>query len=441
MSPRSPLTQGLDGNLYGTATAAGAFGGGTFFQFIPSGTVNVLYNFCLNDVPNCPDGASPSGQIALGPDGNFYGTTQGGFYEEEGNGSVYKMTPAGSMTELYNFGDCPPCGAFPTSGLTLARVGGFYGSAPPDAAVPSDFDSLVFRVSLSGTFFPVLVVCPNQICPTNAGPSGTLLQSRGGTLIGPGPGGANNVGAIYKMTISGTPTVIYSFCPDSSCHVGYQTATPLFEATGGDLYGTNLYGGAGANCTLSQGCGTAFRVSASAGGSLTKLHDFCAWLHCGDGSTPNPLIQATDGNFYGTTTSGGSGKLGTAFKIAPSGHLTLLHSFTASDGGAPNTALFQATDGNLYGTTSTGIFRISLGLSPFVRTVQSAGAEGSSVIILGNGLTGTTSVTFDGTPASFGVVSDTEIIATVPYSRNSGPIQVVTPSATLSSNVAFVVLP
>ena len=208
-SPRSPLVQGVDGNLYGTAAASGAFGGGTFFQFIPSGTVNVLYNFCLNDVGNCPDGANPSGQIALGRDGNFYGTTQGGFYQAEGNGSIYKMTSTGLMTEIYNFSSCPPCAAFPASGLTLAEDDGFFfGSAPPDAAVPSDFDNLIYRVSVNGigTFHPIVVVCPDQICPTNAGPSGTLLQSSGGNLIGPGPGGANNAGAIYRMTPAGTPT-------------------------------------------------------------------------------------------------------------------------------------------------------------------------------------------------------------------------------------------
>jgi uncharacterized repeat protein (TIGR03803 family) len=110
--------------------------------------------------------------------------------------------------------------------------------------------------------------------------------------------------------------------------------------------------------------------------------------------------------------------------------------------------LWQGTDGNLYGTTSKGgannggtIFRISLGLAAFVKTVQDAGAVGASVIIYGNGLTGSTSVTFNGTSALFSIVSDTEITTTVPAGATTGEIQVVTPSTTLSSNVAFQVLP
>jgi uncharacterized repeat protein (TIGR03803 family) len=446
-NPESPLTQGLDGNFYGSAALAGAFGGGTFFQVTPSGTVNALYNFCLNDVGNCPDGANPIGQIALGPDGNFYGTTEGGFYEAEGNGSIYKMTPGGTMTELYNFSSCPPCAAFPGWGVTLGRNGDFYGNAQADEADPSAFDNLVFKVSPSGTFTTVLVVCPNQICPIDAGPSGTLLLASGGNFIGAGPGGVNGEGAVYRMTPAGAPTVLYSYCADSTCHDGNQTTSPLVESTAGAFYGTNLYGGAGAHCTLSQGCGTAFRVTTS--GAFTKLHDFCAWAGCTDGAIPNALIQATDGNFYGTTSQGGASGDGTVFSLTTTGHFTLIHSFSGTDGDRAGTALYQGTDGNLYGTTISGgvgnagtIFRISLGLAPFVRTVQEAGAAGAPVIIFGNGLTGATSVTFNGTAATFTVVSDTEITTTVPAGATTGSIQVVTASSgTLSSNVAFVVLP
>jgi len=446
-NPQSPLTQGLDGNFYGTASDYGAFGGGTFFQVTPSG-VNVLYNFCSNQSGNCPDGANPSGQIALGPDGNFHGTTEGGFYEAEGNGSVYKMTPAGSMTELYNFADCPPCVSNPATGLTLSREGDFYGSGEADEAEPSAFNNLVFKVSPSATFSTVLIVCPNGVCPTDAGPSGTLLLASGGNLIGPGPGGVNGEGAIYRMTPAGTPTVLYSYCTDSTCHDGYQPTSPLVELTAGAFYGTNLYGGAGTHCTLSQGCGTAFRVTAS--GTFTKLHDFCAWAGCADGGRPTALIQATDGNFYGTTSVGGTSGDGTVFSLSSTGHFTLIHSFSGTDGSQPETALYQATDGNLYGTTNQGgsgsnfgtIFRISLGLAPFVKTVQEAGAVGAPMTIFGNNLTGATSVTFNGTAATFSVVSDTEITTTVPAGATTGSIQVVTASSsTLSSNVAFVVLP
>ena len=256
-------------------------------------------------------------------------------------------------------------------------------------------------------------------------------------MIGPGPGGANGEGAIYKMTAGGTPTVLYSYCVDSICHDGDYTTTPLAEAAGGDFYGMNLYGGSGAHCTFDFGCGTLFRVTR--GGTLTKLHDFCSWAGCADGAgnngndqfapTGNALIQATDGNFYGTTFGGGAGEGaggGTIFRLTASGHFTLLHTFIGADGIEPLTGLYQATDGNLYGTTIYTIFRLSLGLPPFVRTVQNSGAVGSPVIILGNNLTGATSVTFNGTAATFSVVSDTEIITTVPAGATTGSIQVVT---------------
>jgi uncharacterized repeat protein (TIGR03803 family) len=460
--PASQLTQGVDGNLYGSAEAGGAYFAGTFTKVTRSGTVTDLHDFCLNDVNDCPDGATPMGQIALGADGNFYGSTQGSpnLQADLGSGTLYKITPGGSFTTLYNFDSCTSnCSAYPNSGLTLARNGDFYGTSYPTSASPSAFDDLVFKISSSGRFTNILVVCPNQICPTDAGPYGTLLQAGyyidayraeiGGNLIGPGPGGANGVGAFYKMSRAGTPTVSYSYCADSICHDGYQTNTPIVEAEAGGFFGTNLYGGSGTSCTLTQGCGTAFKIIATGTGSLTKLHDFCSFASCGDGSTPNALILATDGNFYGTTSAGGANGDGTVFSTTREGRFTLIHTFSGTDGSQPVTALYQATDGNLYGTTAKGganndgtIFKISLGVAPFVATVQDAGAVGDPVVILGNNLTGATSVTFNGTAATFTVVSDTEITTTVPAGATTGGIQVVTASSsTLLSNAVFVVLP
>jgi hypothetical protein len=189
----------LDGNLYGSTGDFGAFGGGTFIQVTPSGTVTDLYDFCFNDVGNCPDGANPSGQIALGPDGNLYGTTEGNFSEARATAQSTKLLRRGSETTLYNFREActTDCSGFPGWGLTLARNGNFYGvSEPPEDS--SAFDDLVFSISSSGTFTGILIVCPEETCPTDAGPVGTLLQATGGNLIGPGPGGANGVGAIIE---------------------------------------------------------------------------------------------------------------------------------------------------------------------------------------------------------------------------------------------------
>ncbi len=445
--PLSSLVQGLDGNLYGTASAAGKYGRGTFFQITPSGTVTTLYDFCYKFVSTCPDGAYPMGAIALGPDGSFYGTTDGTGPAQNSFGTVYKITSAGSLTTLHTFCALPNCsdGEQPAAGLTLAQNLLFYGIS--GAGTNS---ARVFRIGPSGNFKTVLQDCPGQNCPTDAGPGWTLLQASGGYLVGPGPGGAFNAGAIYRMTPLGVPSIIYSFCDDLTCHEGLEGEIrgALVQTPSGLFFGTTADGGSGVNCPRSlQGCGVAFRIKASGGGSLTKLHDFCSYQLCRDGTFPGPLIQASDGNFYGGTQAGGSGNNGTVFKLTPSGKFSRVWAFEGTGGNGPVTALLQVTDGSLYGTTGAGgthnggtIFRISLGLPPFIKTVQPAGKVGDTILILGNGLTGSTSVTFNGTSASFTVVSDTEISATVPSGATSGTIQVVTPSTTLSTLGPFPVL-
>jgi uncharacterized repeat protein (TIGR03803 family) len=172
------------------------------------------------------------------------------------------------------------------------------------------------------------------------------------------------------------------------------------------------------------------------------------------------LIQATDGKLYGSALEGGFNDRGTAFRVTTAGAFARLHSFDATDGSAPGAALVQSTDGTIYGTTENGgptdrkncfnegppfgcgtVFRLSLGLKPFVRAVQPGASAGTSVIILGNELTGTTGVSFNGTAATFSVVSDREITASVPAGATTGTIQVVTPTTTLTSNTPFHVLP
>jgi len=219
----------------------------------------------------------------------------------------------------------------------------------------------------------------------------------------------------------------------------------LVQATNGYFYGTTEYGGSGANCASTGGCGTVFKIAPS--GTLTTLYSFCAQGGCPDGESPGAdLIQATDGNLYGTTNLGGADGVGTIFRITPGGTLTTLYSFTGADEN-PVAGLVQATNGEFYGTASVGgasgdgaIFSLSVGLGPFVTTLPTSGDVGSPITILGSDLTGATSVGFNGTPAVFDVVSATEITTTVPSGATTGTVQVVTPSGTLSSNVPFRVL-
>jgi uncharacterized repeat protein (TIGR03803 family) len=185
------------------------------------------------------------------------------------------------------------------------------------------------------------------------------------------------------------------------------------------------------------------------------LYSFCSQSNCADGASPTAgLVQATNGELYGTTQErGANGKGGTIFKITPGGTLTTLYSFCFQsgcvDGGGPYAGLVQDTAGDFYGAAeyhgANGnygtVFSLAVGLGPFVETQPASGQVGAVVKILGTDLTGTTSVNFDGTPAAITFVSASEISTTVPVGATSGTVEVVTPRGTLSSNVPFRVLP
>lgn len=167
-----------------------------------------------------------------------------------------------------------------------------------------------------------------------------------------------------------------------------------------------------------------------------------------DGAAPNPgLAQATDGNLYGTTNLGGSSGYGTLFQISTSGAYKLLYSFNNLIGRYPLAGLMQHTNGKLYGTTSNGgsrgtVYSLDMGLGPFVTFVRANGKVGQTAQILGQGLTGTTNVTFNGLPAtSFLVGSDTYIRAVIPSGATTGPVVVTTPQGILTSNKNFLVIP
>ncbi|HUJ71798.1 MAG TPA: choice-of-anchor tandem repeat GloVer-containing protein, partial [Verrucomicrobiae bacterium] len=123
-------------------------------------------------------------------------------------------------------------------------------------------------------------------------------------------------------------------------------------------------GGSSTNCST-VGCGTVFRISQS--GTLTSLHSFIGGFG-GDGMfLQDRLVEGSDGNFYGTTSSGGSGFGGTVFRIGTDGGLTTLHAFGGADGDSPESGLVLGSDGNFYGTTSTSgahmngtVFRMSI---------------------------------------------------------------------------------
>ncbi len=397
--PVAALVLAADKKFYGLAVTGGTYGWGSIFSMDSSGTVSLLHSFCAGGYPPCADGREPNSPLAQGIDGNLYGTTEGGgggaACPFQGDcGTVFKMTTSGQLTTLHSFCAQPNCvdGEFPDTALVQGSDGDFYGT-------------------------------------TTAG--GTSANCEGGSC-----------GTIFKITRNGVLTTVYSF--DNAD--GNTPEGALLQAPDGNFYGTTSFGGAYAY-------GTVFQLTL--GGVFTTLYSFCAGGRpCADGSLPfGTLVLATDGNLYGTTSEGGTEDLGTIFKITTSGMLTTLHSFDNTDGSGP-TGLMQATNGMLYGTTAAGgnftcraiygcgtFFALDLGLDPFVTFVRTAAKLNQQFGILGQGFTGTTAVSLNGTPAAFTIKSDTYLTATVPVGATTGYVTVTTPSGTLTSNNPFVVIP
>jgi uncharacterized repeat protein (TIGR03803 family) len=426
------LIQGTDGNLYGTSGG----GPGLLFKMTPAGNLTPVYNFCSES--GCTDGNGP-GDLALGTDGNFHaGTAFGGAF---GFGTLFKITKKGALTTLYNF-DGGDGGSFKY--LVQGSGGNFYGTTTNGGNVTECSDNgcgTVFRITASGTLTTLYNFCGQTGCGDGAILFDSLIQGPNGEYYGATwGGGPANGGTLFAITPEGTLATLYSFCAVNYPFCADGT-NPITLVLGGDgnFYGATASGG--------DNAGTVFKITPR--GTLTTIYNFCTLVGCTDGSGPRDgLIEGSDGNFYGTTYYGGANNEGTVFQITPTGVLTTLHSFDGTDGSYPIGLLFQATNGTFYGTTSIGgssgdgtIFSLSVGLGPCVETAPISGKVGMKVIILGNKLKGTTGVTFNGATAVFNVASNTEITTTVPSGAITGKVQVTTPNGVLTSNVNFVVTP
>ncbi|HTQ58067.1 MAG TPA: choice-of-anchor tandem repeat GloVer-containing protein [Bryobacteraceae bacterium] len=436
------VVQGVDGALYGTTYNGGSGGGGTVFKITPAGTLTTVYNFC--SLSRCADGALPQGRLGETANGDFYSTTTAGGQGNcpRGCGTIYRVR-SGKLTTLDSFNNTN--GADPADGLVPATNGYLYGTTVQGGANTCSSTTgcgTVFRITPSGALTNM---------HSFAGSDGRqiyarLVQATDGDIYGTTYAGGSNAclwgcGTVYKITPNGTLTTLHNFNgADGSSPVG-----GLIQAADGNLYGETKMGG-------TQNSGTVFRITPD--GALTTIYNFCSQTNCADGwGPPADMVQAMDGNFYGTTAAGGTGGRGTIFRLSPSGALTTLYNFCSQsgcpDGADPEGGLTQATNGDLYGTTRLGgasnrgtVFSLSVGLGPFVKTLPIMGKAGTVVEILGNDLTDASSVTFNGTAAVFTVNSTgTGISTTVPPGATTGTVQVVTPGGTLQSNVLFTVLP
>jgi uncharacterized repeat protein (TIGR03803 family) len=234
--PYAAPIQGRDGNFYGTAAYGGSNvygtvwsgdpGYGAVYEMTPAGSLTALGTF------NFDDGAYPQSSLIQGADGNFYGTATGGG-TNGGFGTIFKITPAGTMTALFSFGKTN--GADPTAGLIQDIDGSFYGTTYSGGA--SNAGS-VFKLAPDGTFSSLYSFAGGDDGSNCYG--GLLLASDGnfyGTTEG---GGTYGLGTIFRISREGALTTLVNFD-------GYQGAVPectLMQATDGNFYGTTEFGGA-----------------------------------------------------------------------------------------------------------------------------------------------------------------------------------------------------
>ena len=394
LSPASGPVRGNDGNFYGTISQGGARNNGTIYRITPAGTLTTLYSFTGG-----ADGAAPMAGLTLGKDGNFYGTTPNS--GTGGYGTVFQFTSAGVLTTLFSFSNDAD-GGQPTASLVQGGDGNFYGTTKTGGLGVGTF----FRITPAGTLTTLYSFDPSM---DGYSVPNALLQGKDGNFYGAALlGGADGDGTIFRITPDGALTTLYTFTGDTD---GGDPNGGLAQDAEGNLYGTTTsYGG-------DFGQGTVFRVTLD--GTLTTLHTF---EYYGDGGDPSTgLVLGSDGNFYGATNQGGDNNLtgGTIFQITPTGVFTTLYSFSGgADGSFPGATLAQDADGTLYGVTLQGgaggygtVFRVTTtgALTTLFTFVRGADALQPTV-----GLTKGSDGNFYGTTQQGGLYNDGAVFRVTP---------------------------
>jgi uncharacterized repeat protein (TIGR03803 family) len=478
--PMAELIQGADGNYYTTTSIGGAGtcpgevedqipGCGAVVKITPAGTLSVLYSFPYDtSTSTAPNGWFPQAGLVQGKDGNFYGVaTEGGIGGEacadttglSGCGTVFKLTKTGTLTVLHSFcggsgcGSLATDGAEPTGRMVFGASGDLYGTTQVGGLFNGFYNQgTIFRITTSGTYTVLHVFSGNfGSTPDGANPAAGLILASNGDFYGTTTaGGASKEGTVFKMTPAGKVTLLHSFTGSSD---GSMPIGALVQASDGNLYGTCYSGGA-------NGTGTAFRITTK--GVFTKIYDFAAEAAPGNiGYLPRAgLIQASDGNLYGTAWQGGAfTATGTIYQLTLAGAGTLEASFEASSTGfSPLGALVQGTDGRLYVTLQNNggensddvqdqgaISVLNLGLDPPApgpfEFAPAKGLVGAKITLRGSAFVGTTAVTFNGTSAASVVDASGYITATVPPGATTGTISVTNAGGTTTSKTSFTVLP
>ena len=446
------LVLATDGNFYGTCYSDPT-NNGTLIQLTPTGAINVIHTFLGTTV----DGCHPLAPPIQATDGSLYGTT--GFCGANGYGTVYKVSPTGAYTQLYNF-QGPPNDTAEPLGLIEGTDGNLWGLG--NGWIISS--GAVFKVSSAGK--ETLVYAFKGGTTDGQNPYTSLIQGADGNYYGTTEyGGTDAYGTIFKLTQAGVETVLYNFPNQTD---GAYPRLPLTQGLDGLLYGmaTDCAGG---------GCGPAGLFDITTKGAYKNLYLYPI-------GPPNsiqpfaPLLLSTNGTLYGTTFQGGVSSDGTFYSVSAgySPFISLVNVRSGKEGAkvgilgqgfsaasvvkfggtvATTTKLSGKTfilatvpSGALTGkvTVTTGSTTLSTvttyKVTPTVGTFKpSSGPVGTSVTIGGTGLTQTSKVAFNGVAASFTVNSDSSITAIVPTGATTGKIVVTTPGGNASSATSFTV--
>ncbi len=382
-TPLAGLSKSTDGYLYGTMSAGGTFGSGTVFRMSQGGTLTTLGNFYSN-TNGALSGANPQAPPVLGPDGNYYGTTNSG--GSSGLGCIYRMTPSGQISVLHSFSSSTTAGGTsPLAPLVAGSDGNLYGVASSGG---TSGNGTIFKMTTSGVFTALVNFTGTSGSYLGSSPRAALVQRSDGNFYGTtATGGSGGFGTIFKVTPAGVFTTLVQFTGTTGSYPGATPIGALVEGTDGDFYGTTSAGGSGS-------LGTIFKVSPSA--TFTSLATFTGTSGAVLGSSPKgALVQMPDGNLYGTTTAGGINNVGTVFQVTPAGMLATLVNFTGNSGSSlgstPQGALVAGDDGALYGTTNAGglngvgtIFKVTTG-GVLTTLVNATAAPGIGRLTLGQG--------------------------------------------------------
>jgi len=434
----SVLSQGRDGNLYSTIETNGTYTYGTVYKMTTAGAYSAIYNFCAEGGPCASTGGDPEGGVVLGFDGNLWGTTLNG--GKDGGGTVFQVTPKGALKLVYSFTNAEDDSA-PYFTVLQGQDGNMYGVS--EEQYTTQYGSF-FKLKTGGK------ITPHPFDYTDGESPNLPVLGTDGNFYGTTYSGGDatcQCGVIYKATPAGKITVLHKFTGfDGSPYDGEYPLGILVEGSDGNFYGTTYEGGD--NGTYNGG--TVFKITPE--GTYSIIHSFVTVAPTYDGELPRSgLTLGTDGNFYGTASRGGQAGYGALYKITASGTETVIYSFctvSCNDGYSPNTPMVQHTNGDFYGNTAGSslggsvFYSLDVGVAPFVKLETWAAEVGATVQILGQGLTGASAVTFSGgLAAKIDSVSGTYMIAIVPAGALSGPVTVSTASGTLQSDRSFLVKP